>query len=170
MIIPSFSHFLILSLLLLLFLYPLVAGELIFKPGDAGREMYIVIRGELVVYDSADLGKKEIKRIHPGDYIGALCALDIETYRYECLMTTTFTKCYMISRDDIIKRLQVRSQHAPHHPPYSYLPHAAYTTLSHTPSRAPAHTSPRSPISTPFRAPPLPPPFHPRSTTRRCYR
>ena len=55
-------------------------GEIVYNIGDAGREMYIVIRGELCLKNEND---EQTCTIHPGDYVGAMSALDIEGYRYE---------------------------------------------------------------------------------------
>ncbi len=50
--------------------------ELIIKKGEMGKSFYIVISGELSVYDECDGTKNEIARLYPGHVVGEIAFLD----------------------------------------------------------------------------------------------
>lgn len=76
--------------------------EVVYNPGDAGREMFIVQDGKLV-----QLAEDEQPReINEGEYVGSLQLLDIHQYRHDKLFTPQGCKCFIISRDSLKKRLE----------------------------------------------------------------
>ena len=53
------------------YLHRLDPGEHLFEVGDAGREMYVVVRGEVIVGH----GGKVLTRLHHGDFFGEMSLL-----------------------------------------------------------------------------------------------
>src|SRR5205823_1259259 len=58
--------------------YPAKAN--VFREGESGRSMYIVMSGELVVFQSADGGGPPVKlmRLKPGDFFGETTLIDTQ--------------------------------------------------------------------------------------------
>lgn len=51
-------------------------GDLIFKEGDEGREMFIVQAGEVVVTKQTRRGEVELATLHKGDFVGEMSLLE----------------------------------------------------------------------------------------------
>ena len=50
------------------------AGDVVFRKGDLGEVMFVIIGGRIAVRD----GAREISRLRPGEFFGELAALDDE--------------------------------------------------------------------------------------------
>lgn len=51
------------------------AGSMVFEKGSPGDALYIVLSGEVRIYDQVDGGEVEITRTGPGDFFGEISLL-----------------------------------------------------------------------------------------------
>jgi CRP-like cAMP-binding protein len=56
------------------------AGSVVFEEGTPSDALYIVLSGEVGIYDAEDEGGAEIARIGPGDFFGELSILLYTTH------------------------------------------------------------------------------------------
>lgn len=52
------------------------AGEIIFKEGSFGREMYILLEGEVEIYREIDGKKRNLAILKKGDFFGEMSVID----------------------------------------------------------------------------------------------
>ncbi len=83
------------------------AGTVLFMEGDAGREMFIIIKGSILLYqvvakrlrEDAEvmIGHhiREIARLSDGDYFGEMALLDHQP-RSTCAVAITDTSCLVL--------------------------------------------------------------------------
>ncbi|GMI14929.1 hypothetical protein TrVE_jg6054 [Triparma verrucosa] len=74
------------------------SGEVLSVAGEIGREMYIVISGELKMTKPSD---PTGVILNPGEYFGELCALDINPINLCTTKAASPCELYSLSRDDI---------------------------------------------------------------------
>jgi CRP-like cAMP-binding protein len=51
------------------------AGSFVFRKGQPGEALYVVLSGEVRIFDSVDGAEIEIARIRPGDFFGEMSLL-----------------------------------------------------------------------------------------------
>jgi CRP-like cAMP-binding protein len=73
-------------------------GDVIFLEGDAGDEMYIVLRGQVDIVLSSPRGPKTVARLGPGSFFGEMSILE-NAPRSGSARTTTETFVLAIHRD-----------------------------------------------------------------------
>jgi len=85
---------------LLTVLKPLQAssGEIFSIAGEIGREMYIIISGEMMMLKPDDHNKAILSA---GEYFGELCALDINPINLSTVTALEPCELYSLSRDDV---------------------------------------------------------------------
>ena len=85
---------------LLTVLKPLQAssGEILSIAGEIGREMYIIISGEMMMLKPDDHSKAILSA---GEYFGELCALDINPINLSTVTALQPCELYSLSRDDV---------------------------------------------------------------------
>jgi CRP-like cAMP-binding protein len=57
------------------------AGSAIFKPGDPGTALYVVLSGEVAIHDGDHPGLGDVARIETGDFFGEMSLLLNTTHR-----------------------------------------------------------------------------------------
>ncbi|GMH51745.1 hypothetical protein TL16_g01078 [Triparma laevis f. inornata] len=75
------------------------SGEVLSVAGEIGREMYIVISGELKMTKPG--GDPNGTILNPGEYFGELCALDINPINLSTTKAASPCDLYSLSRDDV---------------------------------------------------------------------
>ncbi|HEY7168040.1 MAG TPA: cyclic nucleotide-binding domain-containing protein [Candidatus Binatia bacterium] len=64
------------KLLVKLFEKEYAPGEIIFRQGDAGKAVFIVFAGSVLIVRSTHHGEEELANIKPGGYFGELALID----------------------------------------------------------------------------------------------
>ncbi|GMI32533.1 hypothetical protein TrRE_jg6226 [Triparma retinervis] len=87
---------------LLTVLKPLQAGhkEVLSVAGQIGREMYIIISGEMVL-QKPDKDDDDTTILTAGEYFGELCVLDINPINLTTITARGTCELYSLSRDDV---------------------------------------------------------------------
>ena len=70
--------------------------EIVCIAGDIGREMYILIHGEMIV---EDVTGKVVTTLKQGDYVGELSALDINPINLTTVTATQNCELYSLSKE-----------------------------------------------------------------------
>jgi CRP-like cAMP-binding protein len=55
-------------------------GELVFEKGSPGEALYVVLSGQVRIYDEVDGREVEVARTRPGDYFGEMSLLLTSTH------------------------------------------------------------------------------------------
>ena len=76
-------------------------GETVFKEGDAGQSMFLLIEGEVEVIKNLAGGQRELAKINAGDYFGEMSLLSGQ-YRIATVYAQTDLICHTISRRDFM--------------------------------------------------------------------
>lgn len=77
-------------------------GEVIFREGDLGRDVYVIRTGDVEVLAKRPDGSSEvIGRLHPGDHFGELALLR-EGPRTATIRTVTAVQLYKMSPDNFL--------------------------------------------------------------------
>ena len=86
---------------LLTVLKPLQAGhgEVLSVAGQIGREMYIIISGEMILQKPDAMDEKTV--LTAGEYFGELCVLDINPINLTTVTAKGTCELYSLSRDDV---------------------------------------------------------------------
>ena len=92
------------------------AGELVFRQGDRGSTMYIVLKGKVNIYLPASPDNLPLQTVHPGEYFGELALFDNEPRSASALAMTPVT-LLELTQDGLIAFIEKR-------------PHIALTLLS----------------------------------------
>lgn len=92
------------------------AGELVFRQGDRGFTMYIVLKGQVNIYLPASPDNLPLQTIYPGEYFGELALFDNEPRSASALAMTPLT-LLELTQDGLIAFIEKR-------------PHIALTLLS----------------------------------------
>jgi CRP-like cAMP-binding protein len=62
-------------------------GEAVFRRGDSGRSMYIVLAGELVACQSGERGNVvKLMRMRPGDFFGETTLIEIQPRPFDVIV------------------------------------------------------------------------------------
>jgi len=80
------------------------AGEILSVAGDVGREMYIIISGEMREERPSD---NSTKTLLAGEYFGELCVLDINPINLTTVTSTDVCELYSLSRDHIFATFEM---------------------------------------------------------------
>ncbi|QMV42517.1 cyclic nucleotide-binding domain-containing protein [Cohnella cholangitidis] len=54
----------------------LLAGETIFREGDTGRQMFVLLEGTVEVYVQSDGARIPVAKFSPGDFFGEMSLLE----------------------------------------------------------------------------------------------
>jgi CRP/FNR family transcriptional regulator, cyclic AMP receptor protein len=82
-------------------LQQLSAGETIFREGDAGREMFVLLSGELEVLRKSKLGvEARVALLGPGDWFGEMSILDVQP-RSATVRTLAPARLFVIANTDL---------------------------------------------------------------------
>lgn len=76
-------------------------GETVFKEGDAGQSMFLLIEGQAGVIKNLSGGQRELARIKAGDYFGEMTLLSGQS-RTATLLAHTDLVCHTISQQDFM--------------------------------------------------------------------
>jgi uncharacterized membrane protein len=88
------------------------AGQTIFKMGEPGAEMHIVLEGKVNVFVLDDDGTSvPIAEIGPGEFLGELSLLDNEP-RSATAVAQAATRTFVIDRDDLIRLFRKKPEAA----------------------------------------------------------
>lgn len=58
---------------------PVERGKLLFRKGDVGHEMYIVLKGKINIIDEYDTHKKVLAELGPGEIFGEMAMFERST-------------------------------------------------------------------------------------------
>lgn len=73
------------------------AGSMVFEKGTEGDALYIVLSGEVLIYDVEDGQELEIRRVGPGGFFGELSLFLNETHS-KSVRATTDTELMVIPK------------------------------------------------------------------------
>lgn len=76
-------------------------GETVFKEGDAGQSMFLLIEGEAGIIKNLSGGQRELAKIKAGDYFGEMSLLSGQ-YRTATVCAYTDLICHTISQHDFM--------------------------------------------------------------------
>jgi len=80
-------------------------GEVIFKEGNPGDKLYIILKGEVEIFKELGEGKEEVlARLRPGEYFGEMSLIDDEP-RSAHAIANTDVDLMVIDRSDFEKLL-----------------------------------------------------------------
>jgi uncharacterized membrane protein len=89
-------------------------GETLFRAGDPGHAMYVVVRGEIEIFIKDHAGQKiTLTDARPGDVFGELAMLD-EGPRTASAIATQDTELLELDRDDILLLVTKKPEAALH--------------------------------------------------------
>lgn len=73
--------------------------QIIIREGDLGKEMYIIIQGEVSVLKDLGWGQRELMRRKSGEIFGEM-ALILDVKRTATIQTVEYTECFILKRHD----------------------------------------------------------------------
>jgi uncharacterized membrane protein len=89
-------------------------GEMLFRAGDPGHAMYVVVKGEIEIFIKDNLGQKiTLTDARPGDVFGELAMLD-EGPRTASTLAAQDTELLELDRDDILLLVKKKPEAALH--------------------------------------------------------
>jgi CRP/FNR family transcriptional regulator, cyclic AMP receptor protein len=65
------------------------AGEIVFAEGDRGREMFVVLDGEVELWKLSRGEEVRVATVHPGDWFGEMSLIDVLPRPWTARATTT---------------------------------------------------------------------------------
>jgi CRP/FNR family cyclic AMP-dependent transcriptional regulator len=83
------------------------AGSFVFKKGTPGEALYIVLSGEVRIYDVVDGYEIEIARIRPGDFFGEMSLL-LETTHTKNVQAVEDSELLVLMKDSFWALLEKR--------------------------------------------------------------
>ncbi|MBI3160732.1 MAG: SpoIIE family protein phosphatase [Chloroflexi bacterium] len=85
------------------------AGEVLFREGDKGDRMFIIMRGELEVFKAHDTpDARHLSTLHDGDFFGELSLVVRDGRRTATVVATEDTELIAILQEDFYRLLQQR--------------------------------------------------------------
>ena len=76
-------------------------GEYIFRKGDTGKEMYVILSGDVAIQD----GERTIARLSQGDLLGEMALFSDHT-RSADAVTLSFTELFILDEDRLQQLLE----------------------------------------------------------------
>lgn len=74
--------------------------QIIFREGDVGNEMYIILQGEVSVLKDLGWGQRELRRRKSGEIFGEM-ALILNEKRTATIQSVEHTECFVLVRDNL---------------------------------------------------------------------
>lgn len=85
-------------------------GEVIFREGDRGREMFVVLDGEVELSKRSRDEEIRVATVHPGDWFGEMSLIDILPRPWTARATTTARLLALGNEDlDVLYRTDLKN-------------------------------------------------------------
>ena len=84
---------------------PIDKGKLLFKKGDVGHEMYIVLKGKIHIIDQYETHKKALAELGPGEIFGEM-AMFAKHQRSAHALASEPSQVLVLSEDVLNKMLE----------------------------------------------------------------
>ncbi|GAB4338630.1 MAG: hypothetical protein Kow0099_12900 [Candidatus Abyssubacteria bacterium] len=82
---------------------PVDSGKLLFRKGDVGHEMYIVLKGKIQIIDEYDTHRKILAELGPGEIFGEMAMFERSTRSaHACAKENSQV---LVLSEDVLKRL-----------------------------------------------------------------
>lgn len=83
----------------------LVAGQVVFREGDAPTTAFLIESGEVEVFSGADGGEVRLGRLGPGDLLGEMAAID-QAGRTATARAATPCVLVAVAREQLLERIE----------------------------------------------------------------
>ena len=79
-------------------------GKLLFRKGDIGKDMYIVLKGKIHIVDEYDSHKKILAELGPGEFFGEMGTFE-DTHRRSATAAVREPSQILVLKEDILNKL-----------------------------------------------------------------